>query len=124
MPQPGKVSYWPKTAPEQGNIKTVTLAGHKFRMDIVANIHYGYLGEDIGFPDVLLYGGAGIAQQLGPRPELGRWWAYRDQPEDMSAISLGIHMRQDYGANLSYDEFVYAIDLWVDNGWLNEYLVP
>ena len=109
---------------DQRSIKTVTLAGNHFRMDIVANIHYGYVGGAAGIPELLLYVGAGAAQQWGPRPELGEWWAYFDQPEDFYSVSLGIEMWDSYGANLTYDEFVYAINLWVDNGWLDEYLVP
>jgi RHS repeat-associated protein len=108
----------------EAGISTVTLAGHEFRMDIVANIHYGYVGKEIGIWDTLLYAGAGHAQGSGPAPEQGRWWSWGDAPEDSYAIGLGISLHDSFSTDMTYEEFVYTINLYVDNGWLDGFMVP
>jgi RHS repeat-associated protein len=84
-------------APKSGNCPHekcagfLTLCGACYRYDIVANIHYGYVGKAVGFSNSELLGGAGVAQILdnwnGVLPDF--LW---DEPEDADAIRVGMDM--------------------------------
>jgi len=104
-------------------ITQVTLVDQDLRMDIVANIHYGYIGTEAGFSPLELFVGAGIAQQRGVAADLGEWWAFFDEPVDQEAIVLGIELSVNYGEWLTEDQFVESINRYLDEGLLSEYLV-
>lgn len=84
-------------APKRGNCPHekcagfLTICGKCYRYDIVANIHYGYVGKAAGFSNLELTSGAGVAQILdnwnGVLPDY--LW---DEPEDADAIRAGIEM--------------------------------
>ena len=62
--------------------------------EVVANIHFGYVGRAAGFTWFELHYGAGIAQeQDNTLPSgKGKWYALGDEPEDYQAIDMGIYL--------------------------------
>jgi len=105
-------------------IDWVTLAGFQMRMDVAANISYGFTGKATGILlDPILYLGAGIAQQIGEAREAGSWGTWGDEPVDYQAIVLGIAMYETFGPGMTYEEFVTAIIDYVNMGGLHDYLV-
>lgn len=68
----------------------VILAGRKFSYDVVANIHFGYVGRASGFSADELMFGAGVAQVLDGTSDWDYWRSYFDDPQDQSGIWLGI----------------------------------
>jgi len=85
--------------------------------EVVANIHYGYVGKAAGFTDIELLAGAGMAQLkdhlLDPvlegkdpnRDAIGPLGTYFDEPEDQAAIQIGIDLYSKYGLLITVDEF-------------------
>jgi hypothetical protein len=74
----------------QAGIQAVVLGGRSFSFDVVANIHFGYVGRASGFSaDELLFG-AGVAQILDGTSDWEYWRSYFDDPQDQFAILLGI----------------------------------
>ena len=65
----------------------LTLCGNCYRFDIVANIHFGYVGKAAGFTNIELYKGADVAQIIDSR---GR--ELMDPDVDKDAIQVGIEM--------------------------------
>jgi hypothetical protein len=70
--------------------QSVILAGHEFNIDVVANIHFGYVGRASGFSADELLVGAGVAQILAGTSDWAYWQSYFDDPQDQFAIWLGI----------------------------------
>jgi hypothetical protein len=98
------------------------LGGELVRMDIVANIHYGYMGKEVGFTDLELYVAAGFAQQVWGDRSSGRWYAYGDEPVDQKAIQLGIELHKLYGTEPTYGQFVDLFQKYVKEGHFDEIL--
>jgi len=76
---------------------TVSLAGKEWNYQIVANVHFGYVGMAAGFSSDWLLGGAGAAQLLGGHSKPA--WASTcfDDPADRAAILAGIYLYETYG---------------------------
>jgi hypothetical protein len=94
----------------KAGVSTVILGGHSFGFDIVANIHYGFVGAASGFSLNELLLGAGAAQLASGTSS----WSYAgsnfDDPRDQAAIWLGFWLYGQYGIDLTIDQFVQAID--------------
>jgi outer membrane protein OmpA-like peptidoglycan-associated protein len=70
----------------RGKLFSVTLAGRCMTFEAPANIHFGYIGLHAGFSMAELLGGAGLAQMMELRGELG------DDPKDTQAITKGFSL--------------------------------
>lgn len=70
----------------------LTICGECYAFDIVANIHYGYVGKASGFTDIELKGGAGVFQIIDNFPR-DLW----DPPQDSAAIDVGIRAHGGVG---------------------------
>jgi len=64
-----------------------------FYYDVIANIHFGYVGRAAGFTSFELHIGAGIAQAKDS-PGTGKWYTFGDEPADYWAIEMGISLYQ------------------------------
>ena len=93
---------------------------------IWSNMHYGFVGHDLGFSDCELLWGAGIAQAylelLGKRDmkAAGAYvqdilafrvglHTYLDNPGDSNAIRAGIWLRQTYGPEITEEQLIEAL---------------
>ncbi|WP_293267502.1 polymorphic toxin type 44 domain-containing protein [Neptunomonas sp.] len=89
-----------------------SLSGAQFNYDIWSNLHYGYVGRGVGFSAWTLKAGAGYAQwAAGTNPD-GYWQrraeklgdadviAAFDDPNDQTAITLGIQLWDSYKSNI------------------------
>jgi hypothetical protein len=81
----------------KGRGKVVELAGGSYRSDIVANIHFGYVGRASGFSGQDLLWGAGIAQIMDGNSRVNYVWHRFDSPYDEAAIKVGIYLYEKYG---------------------------
>ncbi|MGC9025771.1 MAG: RHS repeat-associated core domain-containing protein, partial [Chloroflexia bacterium] len=80
------------------NRATVSLAGKEWDYQIIANIHYGYVGRAAGFSGDLLLLGAGIAQCGSSGIQCLGWINTGfDEPADRAAILVGIYLWEKYG---------------------------
>jgi RHS repeat-associated protein len=91
-------------------VRTVVLSGREFRMDVVANIHFGYVGRASGFSAEELMFGAGVAQVLDGTSDWDYWRSYFDDPQDQFAIWLGIWLFEH--SDMTLED---AIDLYGDH---------
>ncbi|MBP8641217.1 MAG: hypothetical protein KBI01_10045 [Oscillospiraceae bacterium] len=72
----------------------VAYAGKVYRGDMPGNFAYGYLGKSALFPNIVLYVGAGIAQQTNKSaPKDWKWifTSYGDAPGDRAFVDMGIN---------------------------------
>jgi RHS repeat-associated protein len=88
---------------------------------VTGNIVYGFIGASIGYPDILLYYGAGYAEINDPAHDrkkaakLGVDYLpytgdqappyYGDTHGDYNAIAFGIHLYKTYGVGLTLASF-------------------
>ncbi|RDU58964.1 hypothetical protein CQA53_11710, partial [Helicobacter didelphidarum] len=63
--------------------------------DIWSNIHYGYIGKAVGFSEIELLSGAGVAQDGCPSIT-----SFCDDPKDSEAIKLGFEIYDNYKENI------------------------
>ena len=87
--------------------------GRAYGLDIWANLHYGYLGMDLGFSATVLSSAAGFAQwRAGTVPdgtwdrtldEMGNFLAALDDPKDQEAIQIGIDLWTKYKEQVTVD---------------------
>lgn len=83
---------------ETAKINTVKLEGDDFKYDVIANIHYGYIGAAAGFSDIELKAGAGAAQIWREKSivrlasDLG---SFGDDSKDQAAIAAGIWLQKN-----------------------------
>lgn len=84
-------------------------------MDVVANIHFGFVGAASGFGLEELLVGAGVAQIWDGTSDWSYWNSNFDQPKDQYGIWLGFLLYQQYGANLTEADFNAAIEEHGDN---------
>ena len=66
-----------------------------YNYEVIANVHFGYVGMAAGFHPIELHGGAGIAQQQDNKGMTKWWWwitSLGDEPVDYSAVGLGIDL--------------------------------
>jgi len=90
--------------------------------DIWSNIHYGYVGRDVGFSAATLLDGAGTAQVISDAISLGREVTDRssingdghrryDDTTDQLSVQLGMDLYQQYpdAAQLTADVLMAAI---------------
>jgi RHS repeat-associated protein len=64
-----------------------------YNFDVIANIHFGYVGRAAGFGSLELHLGAGWAQSQDS-PGTGKWYTLGDEPADYWAVEMGIFMYQ------------------------------
>jgi hypothetical protein len=65
--------------------------------DAPGNILYGYIGKAFGFPDVVLYGSAGLAQiAAGTSEDVWFFTSFGDDPIDQANIRRGIAFYKKY----------------------------
>ena len=94
-------------------------AGDKrYRFDTWSNVHYGYVGGATGFSESELIDGAGI-EQMGTNmfggeepassPDAPSFLSSWDEPSDTASIQLGISLWQQYGLNVTPEDFYLAI---------------
>ncbi len=97
--------------------ENVHLAGEWYFYDIVANIHYGYVGRAGGFSTDALLNGAGVAQITSRTSDWSYWWSRFDDPADQAAILVGIYLWEQYrDQDLTEDmlrEALRRYDLWL-----------
>ena len=62
-----------------------------YRYDVIANIHFGYIGRAAGFTGLELHVGTGQAQSKDT-PGTGVWYALGDDPLDYNAVQMGIDL--------------------------------
>ena len=60
--------------------------------DAPGNINYGYLGKVFGFPDIILYAGAGYAQLKSGNSDIKFIFSWFDDPRDQDRIKQGINI--------------------------------
>jgi hypothetical protein len=107
-----------------GKDPTITLGGYEVNFQAVANLFYGFIGSEIGFPDLLLEGGAGAAQwddwhESGQPGAVGpcNTTYYCDQPFDNWWINFGMYLHNLYGKNLdalTEEAFQNALNGYID----------
>lgn len=85
------------------------LEGKSFSMDVVANIHYGFVGAASGFGLETLQIGAGAAQIWDGTSQADWSMTYFDDPADSFAVWLGYYLYQQYGSDMTTQEFTDAI---------------
>ncbi len=105
----------------RARIEYVMIDGKLFRIDIVANIHFGFVGNQVGFTALELHAGAGIAQQTSGDAAKGSLFYFGDEPVDAHAIQFGIQLSNTYGTDFTYDEFIHLFNLYVDAGLFEAY---
>lgn len=99
--------------------KESELAGVRVPFDVWSNIHYGFVGLQVGFNAELLHRAAGFVQALQfavPDGWLGRWlvqdlplMSSLDDPRDQEAISIGILLSEKYGRSVSPTDLIAAM---------------
>jgi Bacterial toxin 44 len=82
-----------------------------YEIEIESNIHYGFIGRQIGFNSELLKRAAGFAQAGNfsvPDGWLGRWLVQDlpllsslDDPRDQEAIALGMVLSEKFGRSVT-----------------------
>jgi RHS repeat-associated protein len=87
------------------SVHQVTLGGKTLGYDVVANIHYGFVGAASGFSEDWLSFGAGIAQIKDGTSNLAYVTSWFDDPRDNAAIMFGYFLFQKYGGNLTKEQF-------------------
>ena len=104
----------------------VKIGDNWFEYSTPGNIIYGFYGAEVGYPDAILYMGAGYAQigdawekdgELGP---LGPPY-YGDTMDDHFAVKFGIYLYDNYYAedqDLTYAEFLDALDNYRYLDWM------
>jgi len=99
-------------------IQEVTIANTPVRMDMVANIHYGFVGSAAGFSRLELFVGAGIAQYNNPETrDQGRWYSFFDDPFDTASIDVGSVLYDAYGSEMSYKDYLVTMDTIMNGGF-------
>lgn len=93
----------------RNNIKQVILGTNQYNYDVIANIHYGYIGASIGYPKIALLSGAGVAQIKANTSNISYWNSWFDDPRDQSFIIFGYHLYQQYGTALTVSQFISEI---------------
>ena len=78
-------------------LQSVQLADKWYSFDVIANIHYGYVGMASGFSVDALLNGAGIAQIKAGTSDWSFFWSRFDDPADVAAILVGIYLWRHYG---------------------------
>jgi RHS repeat-associated protein len=92
------------------NIRLCGFDGCKwFFYDVIANIHFGYVGRAAGFSSVELHGGAGWAQGIDS-PGTGSLLTLGDEPEDFWEVEMGIYLYH-LARPVRLDEFSFKIAL-------------
>lgn len=81
----------------QQGLRTIELAGAEYKFDVLANVHFGYVGRASGFSSEELLAGAGMAQIMGGTSDWSFAWSYFDDPIDQAAISVGMYLYDEYG---------------------------
>lgn len=98
----------------EADVLNVTLGCHNYLMDVVANIHYGFVGAASGFSQNELLVGAGVAQIFTGTSH----WSYRrskfDDPDDQAAIQLGYWLYQTYSAEMTETQFIQGVNQYHD----------
>jgi len=83
---------------ERNDVFTPMPTGDKVRYDIWSNIHYGYVGTDVGFSSDILDKGADLADLAGQD---------RTDPGDQIAVEIGIDLRRRYSPNQLSPSVIY-----------------
>lgn len=85
----------------------IILGGDKTSFQAVANLFYGFIGSEVGFPGLVLEAGAGLAQRSewknsGSPGAVGpcNLSSFCDQPFDNWWINFGIYLHKLYGGKL------------------------
>jgi len=91
-------------------VSNVILGGQLFSMDVVANIHYGFVGAASGFNLRVLQMGAGGAQLMDGTSQSNWAMFYFDDPRDSFAVWFGYMLYMKYGPNLTIEQFQKAIE--------------
>lgn len=97
------------------SIENVKLGSQYYKMDVVANIHFGFVGAASGFSAEELLVGAGVAQVMGETSSWSYWNSNFDDPGDQVAIWLGIKLYDEYGPELTVDQLITALDQYGSN---------
>lgn len=100
----------------------------QYGFELWSNVHYGYVGKHAGFRTDELMAGAGLAQlqtlyrKGGSKSERRKAWGRAlketqgapglDDPMDSSAVRLGIHLYEKYGAELTPEQFKDEVRRW------------
>ena len=87
----------------------VRIGGRVYRHDIVANIHYGYVGRASGFPIVDLLAFAGAAQITAGTSDWSYWYTLFDDPADAAAIRVGMELWDTYELSFTEEDLAMLI---------------
>ena len=92
-----------------------------FNFDIWSNIHYGYIGNSVGFSKWILKSGAGYAQ-LSARNNPENYWKRRlnkigdsdfliafDDPKDQVAIEVGMFLWDKHQLNITTNKVLSIV---------------
>jgi len=82
---------------DERELERIELGGTEYRSDVLANVHFGYVGRASGFSSEELLMGAGVAQVLSGTSDWSYFWSCFDDPADQAAISVGIYLYDQYG---------------------------
>jgi hypothetical protein len=100
----------------------VILGGREINYQAIANIHFGYVGRAAGMVNIVLEGGAGVAQLATwvtkDLSKVGPLVTNFDQPFDNWSIRFGIFLYDKYGQNpdaLTPDALANAFDEFIKN---------
>lgn len=95
-----------------------------FPFDLWSNIHYGYIGNKIGFSESTLLHGASVAQLMHDLPDVSEVWdrfgnpdhegeypSLRrfDHPEDQLAIRIGFHLYANHQEHVTVNHLLRRI---------------
>ncbi|MBN2005873.1 MAG: DUF4157 domain-containing protein [Anaerolineae bacterium] len=104
-------------------VEYVKLGDKYYRYDVLANIHFGYVGRSVGFPGQVLLAGAGVAQvkdnvvdpiRNGEAPNwnaLGPITHYCDDSADRASIQVGMELYERFEGrdDVSQEEIEQAL---------------
>ena len=93
-----------------------------FNYDVVANIHFGYVGRAAGFTSLELHLGAGWVQSQDS-PGTGKWYTLGDEPGDYWAVDMGIYIYK-FVKPERLDAFWFKIGLDTYKGYLKPGVRP
>jgi hypothetical protein len=79
--------------------------GGTFLRHVWSNIHFGYVGASVGFPEALLQFGA----DLGRRYPVLSGVVGDNGPADVVSIDIGYSLWEEHGENLTVAQLVSAV---------------
>jgi RHS repeat-associated protein len=103
---------------------SIELGGEWFEFSTPGNIHYGFVGAAAGFSRTALRIGAGVAQAWDdlrsdePDATIGGLDTWFDASTDFYAVEFGVQLYENYGSNVTVEEFNALLVSYTDRSKL------